>query len=100
VSPPLLTRGARIASTSRCIIVGCWPEQDGPTQVTIGQRPLARQNAQLAFDGVLDTPHQRVAVWTVEWRKVLEARVRTERTRLRIFTNHPKWPDQVSIELE
>jgi hypothetical protein len=69
--------------------------QDGETKVTLGQ-PL-KTDDRPAFDGFLDTPRRRVAVWIVEWRKLLEMRVPTTRTRIRIWTNRPREPDDVYV---
>ena len=45
----------------------------------------------------LDTPRRKVAVWTVEWKKLLETRVPTTRTRIRVWINHPTEPDDVYV---
>jgi hypothetical protein len=90
-----LAPGSRIGATPFCIAFGCLMYQDGETEVTLG-RPL-NTNRRPAFDGILETPGRKVAVWTVEWDKVLETRVPTARTRVRIWTNHPTEPDEVHI---
>ncbi len=68
---------------------------DGETKVTLGHP--RRNNGRPAFDGYLDTPHRQVAVWTVEWVKLLETSVPTARTQIRIWTNHPTEPDDIYI---
>ena len=69
--------------------------QDGETRITLGNP--TKTSYRPAFDGFLDTPDCTVAVWTVPWEKMLEAKVPTTRTRLRIWTNHPSEPDDVYI---
>jgi hypothetical protein len=87
--------GEGVVSTSSCIAVVCFPEVDGPTNISLGPCPEATSNP--AFIGFLDTPSHKVAVWTVEWQKLLEARVPTSRTKIRIWRNHPRWPTEVFI---
>jgi hypothetical protein len=86
-------------ATETCILVACDPEQDGKTTITIGTPAEAKDGYGPTFDGFLDTPHHKVAVWTVEWEKLLEASVPTGRTRIRIWTNHASWPDKIHIGL-
>jgi hypothetical protein len=93
--PQEMTVGPNIGATRCCITVGCLMYQDGETEVALG-RPL-NTNRRPAFDGFLDTPSRKVAVWTIEWDKVLATSVPTTRTRIRIWTNHPTEPDDVHI---
>src|SRR5262249_10605559 len=44
-------RGALILSTPSCISVGCYPEQDGPTQVVLGKRQDVDPGDPPAFEG-------------------------------------------------
>ena len=92
---PSTMGGSSIASTRSCIAVSCLMFQDGETRITLGQ-PL-KTDDRPAFDGFLDTPHRKIAVWTVEWEKLLETRVPTIRTKIRIWTNHRTEPDDVYI---
>ena len=87
--------GEGVVSTSSCIAVVCFPEVDGPTNISLGPGPEAKP----AFTGFLDTPSHKLAVWTVEWRKLLEAKVPTSRTNIRIWRNHPRWPTEVVIDV-
>src|SRR5262245_41916140 len=84
-----------IASTRSCILIACRMFQDGETKITFGY-PLNRDQ-QPTFDGFLDTPHRTVAAWIVPWEKVLETRVSMTRTRIRIWTNHSREPDDICI---
>ena len=92
---PTTMGGLSIASTRSCVIVSCLMFQDGETRVTLGQ-PL-KTDERPSFDGFLDTPHHRVAAWTVEWEEVLGTRVPTTRTRIRIWTNRQREPDDVYV---
>lgn len=93
--PERFERGQGFASTPSCIGIACYPDMDGTTNITLGPPPNV--NGRPAFAGFLETPHHRVAVWTIEWLKLLEARVPASRTRIRIWTNHPTCPSEVFI---
>jgi hypothetical protein len=90
-------RGPLILSTSSCVSVGCYPEQDGPTEVILGQGRDVDPGHDPAFDGELNTPTHSVVVWTVERDRIAEMKVPEGRTHVRIWVSHPRWPDKVII---
>jgi hypothetical protein len=96
---PEWIRDALILSTSSCISVGCYPEQDGPTEVILGGAQEVDPGFPPAFDRDLETPHRAVIVSTVERNTILQSKVTTMRTRVRIWVNHPRWPDKVIVGL-
>jgi hypothetical protein len=70
---------------------------DGVTEVTLGPAVEVNPGTTAAFDGELETPSRGVTVSTVEWENLLEERVRSAITRIRIWVNHPIEPDKVTI---
>jgi hypothetical protein len=96
---PEPVRGAQILSTSSCISVACLMSQDGETEVTLGSAPDIRPGGFAVFDGLLETPNRSVVVSTVEGHPLLEARVPRVTTRIKVWVNRPKEPDQVVIGL-
>jgi hypothetical protein len=88
-----------IAATDTCIAVGSLAEMDGETKITIGPADEVDPGGHPTFDGALATPTRTVVVFTIEWKKLLEARVSSLQTRVRIWTNHPNEPDDVVIGL-
>jgi hypothetical protein len=98
-SPPTPIRGPMILSTPSCISVRCYPEQDGPTEVVLGDAEDVELGHQPAFEGELETPHRAVVISTVVRETVLEVRVTETRTRVQVWLNHPRWPDKVTIGL-
>ena len=88
-----------VAATRGCVVVGCMPDCDGPTEITMGQTSAIKSDGHFIFDGMIDTPNRIVAVWTVEWRKLLEASVPATRTRVRVWVNRLIVPDEVIIGL-
>src|SRR5262245_30868562 len=91
---PEWVRDVLILSTPSCISVGCYPEQDGPTEVILGTAQEVDAGAEPAFDGDLETPHGEVIVSTVERDTILQSKVTATRTRVPIWINHPRWPDK------
>ena len=94
---PVPIRGVRLLSTSSCVSVGCYPEQDGPTEVVLGDAPEVDPGYAPAFDAALETPDRTVVVSTVERESLLEAPVADSRTRIRVWLNHARWPDKVIV---
>ena len=89
-----------ILSTPSFITVGCLPFMDGETTVIIGSAHDVDPGKQPMFDGFLDTSNRSVVVSTVEQEEILREHVSTTRTRVRIWPNDPRWPDEVIIGLE
>lgn len=96
---PEWIRGGLVLSTPSCISVGCYPEQDGPTEVVLGRGQEVDPGNHPIFDGDLETPNRVVVVSTVEHEKVLEAKVPETLTHVRVWVSHPRWPDKVVIGL-
>lgn len=94
---PEFVAGKLILSTTSCVSVNCYPEQDGPTEVILGRAEEVNPATAPAFDGGLETPSRAVVVLTVERETVLRKQVPTTHTRLRIWVDHPRWPQRVII---
>jgi hypothetical protein len=94
---PKPVRGVRLRSTSSCVSVGCYPEQDGPTEVLLGDSTDVNPGFEPIFDGNLKTPNRAVVVSTAVYEKLLEAPVPDTHTRIRVWVNHPRWPDKIII---
>src|SRR5262245_10823291 len=96
---PEWVRDEVILSTSSCISIACYPEQDGPTTVTLGPLWEVERDEQPAVAGYLETADREVVVSTVDQQTVVEAKVPKIRTHVRIWVDHPRWPDEVTIGL-
>lgn len=97
---PEWVRGELILSTSSCISVGCYPEQDGPTEIVLGKASEVDPGGNPAFEGDLETPGGAITISTVDNEKVLEMKVTGARTHVRVWINHPRWPDKVTVGVE
>jgi hypothetical protein len=95
--PPTPVRGARLLSTSSCVSIGCYPEQDGPTELVLGDMADVDPAFDPVFDGELSTPSGTIMVSTATLERLLEARVSKTKTRVRIWINDPQWPDKVIV---
>lgn len=99
VVPDFLPQHA-ILSTPSGITFICFPEQDGPTEVTLGSLDDVDSGKAPAFEGELETPSRTVVVSTVEWKKVLQVQVANTQSLVKIWLSHPKWPEKVTIGLK
>lgn len=71
--------------------------QDGPTAFVLGAVGDVDPGEAPALDRVIDTPSLSLAVFTIDWRALLEQQVGRPRTRTRIWTNRRDEPDRVII---
>jgi hypothetical protein len=78
---------SQLAATSSCIALGCCWDVDGETTFTLGAATGLSPTDEPAFDEVIETPNRKVTVWTIELRKLLEMKVPTPHTRIRIWRN-------------
>jgi hypothetical protein len=79
-----------------CVAIGTQADVDGATVVSLEPRADGRDSPP-RFDGVLRTPSRKLSVSTVNDAVVLELRVSSERTRVRIWTDAPESPSRVEI---
>jgi hypothetical protein len=77
----------------------CYPEQDGPTEVMLGDVVEVDPHREPIFDGELATPSGMVTVSTASYEKLLEAAVTGAYTRIRVWISHPRWPEKVIVGL-
>jgi hypothetical protein len=94
---PETMAGSLIAATSSCIAVGCRSEVDDETEFTLGATREVDPGDHPAFEGVLKTPHRKIAIRSVFGQTILEAPVRQEQTTVRVWVNDPKEPDRVTV---
>jgi hypothetical protein len=88
---------SQLAATSSCIAVGCCWDVDGETTFTLGAASELDLTDEPAFDQVIEPPNCKVVVWTIELKKLLEMKVPTAHTRVRIWRNRPRFPDEIAI---
>lgn len=97
-TPLVSPKEGLVWSTASCIATACFPEQDGPTEIFLGDALDVIPPGELVFDGTLDTSELKVAITTVGSEKpILEYPVSDRFNRIRIWHSHPRWPDVVRI---
>ena len=86
-----------ILSTPSAISVGCYPEVDGETEITVGPADDVNPGGVPNFEGTPQTPTRAIVISTAEGDEVLRVPVETTETSLRIWLSHPQWPERVTI---
>jgi hypothetical protein len=98
--PIMPNRDATAWSTESCVSFRCYPEQDGPTEINLGPVRDVDPGGVPVFNGEIETPTGKLLVWTVDDETVLEAAAPGPRTRLRIWMDDLRWPEQVIVGYE
>jgi hypothetical protein len=88
---------ARISATESCVAVGCRMEQDGPTEINLGQFHEVAPLGELVFDGEISTPSKRLSICSVINEIVLSSRVVSESTGVRVFADDTREPDTIFV---
>jgi hypothetical protein len=94
---PEWVRGKMILATPSCLSFQCYPEQDGPTEITLGSLDELDRREVPAFEGKLETPSRQLVISTVDRETVLQMQVKNAQTQVKIWLSHPQWPENVII---
>lgn len=95
--PPYPAEGEGVLGNEFCVLITCYPSQDGETAVTLGPAREVDPGNRPAFDGVLQTPNRTLVVTTVGDETLLKEGVPTAMTRVRAWTNRSSMPDRIII---
>jgi hypothetical protein len=97
VEIPLDREHRRIVATQDCINIPCLYWNDGDTTITLGPFDEVDTATEPAFDGMLNTPDNKIILFDAVEPEMASAHVPATQTRIRIWTNHPTEPDDVTI---
>lgn len=86
-----------IASSSECITVPCLYWNEGDTSITLGRTSDLDRVDPPRFEGDLQTPQRRVLLFDANMPEIMSMVVPGAVTRIRIWTNDPREPDEVTI---
>lgn len=86
-----------IQYSSTCIFVRCMGAIDGEVELTLGPAQEVAAGEAPQFDGVVDTPNRRLMIYGPTAEPIVQADVPNSRTRIRVWRNHPVWPDKVVV---
>ena len=95
--PPEHLYGALASYNESCVSVGCYPSDDGETEFFLGKADELVVEGEIAFDGTIETSNRNLMISTVDGEVLLEQAVPSARTRLRVWVNHPEWPNRVLV---
>jgi hypothetical protein len=95
--PPYPVSEEKIQFTTSCISVACLHEIDGEAELILGPADEVAPAYSLDFDGFLETPSRQAVISDVPGEVLLKTPVADEKTRVRIWRNHPQWPDQIVV---
>jgi hypothetical protein len=97
--PPDTIPGQLVAATRTSWAIGC--AADAATEITLGDIGLVPAWATTAaHEGRLATPTRKLAVRTVLGATLLEVTVPTAETRVRVWTNNPTAPTEITVGVE
>jgi hypothetical protein len=88
------------AANPSSVSIGTRAYVDGDVTVRLGNTPSAsdRRRGGIVFEHSIETPGRKVAVFTAELQKLLEAKVSGHRTKLVIRVDDPTLPSLICIE--
>jgi hypothetical protein len=96
---PKIEREGTVWSTSSCVAIGCTPDVDGETRIAIGSPGQLSVTGKLVLDSHLPTPSRLVRFNIVPGKTILEQEVSGTTTRVRVWVNDPKEPNDITIGL-
>jgi hypothetical protein len=100
VEVPLWERGVGFVASDTCILFGCYPEPDGPTDLIFGTGDEVRGDGPPTGEFRLKTPGRQIAVETTEGDGVFRMATKGSETRVRIWSNRSWLPDKVIIGVD
>lgn len=92
--------GKLIAATKSCVAVGCRAEDDGITRITLGSASRLNPGYPPQFSGEIETPSKVMEVQTPVGDTILKMAVPYKTTRLSIWVNDPREPDQIILGVD
>jgi hypothetical protein len=95
--PPYPAEGEGVLGNELCVLIVCYPYQDGETTVTLGPAREVDPGNTPVYDGVLQTPNRALVVTTVDDETLLKEDVSGTTTRVRAWSNKPSMPDRIII---
>jgi hypothetical protein len=90
---------ASVWANSECLMIKCTHIQEGETDVALSSDVQDALPYEPIFDDMLNTPSGVVQVSTSAMDVLLESNVPSESMRVRVWTNHPKWADDILVLL-
>jgi hypothetical protein len=86
-----------VQHSTTCVIVRCMGAIDGEVELTLGATRDVEPREAPEFDGIIDTPNRRLMISGPTSEPIVQADVVDTKTRIRVWRNHPVWPDKVVV---
>lgn len=100
IEVPLWKRGVGFVASDTCILFGCYPEPDGPTDLTFGTEDEVRGEGRPMCEIMLKTPGRQIAIETTEGDGIFSMPTKSTETLVRIWSNRDWAPDKVIIGID
>ena len=100
VEVPDWPHGASLAASGSCILCGCYPEMDGPTELTFATGDEIPADGRPVFEGTLKTPGYKIALETAEGDGIVSMPTKRTETLVRIWTNRSRAPDRIVVGVD
>jgi len=94
---PATTKGELISSTETCIAVGCMSEDDGETELTLGEAKAVDPGYAPTLEKRISTPTRKLTVQSVHGVTLLETHVPSQSAAVQVWVNDAHEPDKVVI---
>lgn len=89
-----------VAASSSCLIVGLFPEINGPTQLHIAAAEDVDPGWPAAFAGMVETLAHALIIDTVEEEIVHRQDLPLKMTAVKVWLSDHRWPEQVFIGID
>lgn len=89
-----------VAASSSCLIVGLFPEINGPTQLHIAAAEDVDPGWPAAFAGMVETSAHALIIDTVEEEIVHRQDVPLKMTAVKVWLSDHRWPEPVFIGID
>ena len=96
IDVPENTGTAPILYTSNCISIWTINEDDGMVSLEINGNRVP-ESLYLVYDGLLDTNGCELAINDSAGNSIISSSTQSNITRVRVFTNHKKYPSEVCV---
>ncbi|HEY2872444.1 MAG TPA: hypothetical protein VGJ56_11020 [Reyranella sp.] len=93
-------RGVPFVASNTCILFGCYPETDGPTELTFGSADDVQPHGDPICERMLKTPGRQIAVETAEGDGIFRMPTKGTETLVRVWSNRSWLPDKVIIGVD
>lgn len=86
-----------VLSSKDCILIPAYYWSDGDTYVTFGPASEVTEARNPDFDGILNTPNNEIILFDANNPQFAISHVPSEKTRIRVWMDHPIEPQNVVI---